>query len=172
MASDLLAARLRKAGIDVLFNDEVRVVHPGPRGVAGVTLASGRSLPCELVAAALGVLPNSEFLANTGVNLAPERRGRREQPAAELDRQCLGRGRCGERRWRVAGAVGAGALAGARGRTKYAGGSALHQPGAHYFATRLFDLDFARLGQIERREGREELIDFPREPAKSPIASW
>jgi len=42
------------------------------------------------------------------------------------------------------------------------GGSALHSPGTHYFATRLFDLDFARLGQIERREGREELIDFPR----------
>ena len=32
----------------------------------------------------------------------------------------------------------------------------------HYFATRLFDLDFARLGRIERAPGREELIDFPR----------
>src|SRR6478752_10403533 len=42
VASDLLAARLRKAGVDVLFNTEVRAVHPGPQGVAGVSLASGR----------------------------------------------------------------------------------------------------------------------------------
>jgi ferredoxin-nitrate reductase len=59
VASDLLAARLRKAGIDVLLGDEVRVVHPGPRGVAGITLASGRSIPCEIVCAALGVQPNT-----------------------------------------------------------------------------------------------------------------
>ncbi len=70
VASDLLATRLRKAGIDVLFNDEVRAVHPGPRGVAGVALASGRGVACELVAAALGVVPNTEFLANTGIQLA------------------------------------------------------------------------------------------------------
>src|SRR4051812_10085396 len=70
VASDLLAGRLRKAGIDVFFNDEVRLVHPGPQGVAGVTLASGRGVPGELVAAALGVIPNSECLSNTGIRLA------------------------------------------------------------------------------------------------------
>ncbi|HWZ87632.1 MAG TPA: FHA domain-containing protein, partial [Polyangiaceae bacterium] len=37
-----------------------------------------------------------------------------------------------------------------------------HQPGAHYFATRLFDLDFARVGRIEKSEGSHEIIDFPR----------
>jgi pSer/pThr/pTyr-binding forkhead associated (FHA) protein len=37
-----------------------------------------------------------------------------------------------------------------------------HAPGVHYFATRLFDLDFARVGNIERREGSHEIIDFPR----------
>jgi hypothetical protein len=42
------------------------------------------------------------------------------------------------------------------------GASAKHQPGVHYFATRLFDLDFARIGRIERHEGSQELIDFPR----------
>jgi len=162
VASDLLAARLRKAGVDVLFNDEVRAVHSGPRGVAGVALASGRSVACELVAAALGVVPNSEFLANTGLSLAPN-------GAVAVDSQL---------RSSVANIWAAGDVANVAGEwlalweparlqarvaaQNMRGGSARHQPGAHYFATRLFDLDFARLGQIERREGREELIDFPR----------
>jgi len=162
VASDLLAARLRKAGVDVLFNDEVRAVHPGPRGVAGVSLASGRGVAGELVAAALGVVPNSEFLANTGIALSPNGavavNSRLQSSMANI--------------W-AAGDVAN--VAGqwlalwepARLQARVAaqnmrGGNAEHQPGVHYFATRLFDLDFARLGQIERREGREELIDFPR----------
>ncbi|HKO47642.1 MAG TPA: FAD-dependent oxidoreductase [Polyangiaceae bacterium] len=162
VASDLLAARLRKAGIDVLFNDEVRAVHAGPRGVAGVSLASGRGVACELVAAALGVLPNSEFLANTGLNLAPN-------GAVAVSSRLQSS---------VANIWAAGDVANVAGQwlalweparlqarvaaQNMRGGDVEHQPGTHYFATRLFDLDFARLGQIERREGREELIDFPR----------
>jgi len=162
VASDLLAARLRKAGVDVLFNDEVRAVQPGPRGVAGVLLASGRSVPCELVAAALGVQPNSEFLANTGLSLAPN-------GALAVDSQLKSS---------VANIWAAGDVANVAGEwlalweparlqarvaaQNMRGGNFFHQPGAHYFATRLFDLDFARIGQIARREGTEELIDFPR----------
>src|SRR3954471_5603076 len=162
VASDLLAARLRKAGIDVLFNDEVRAVHPGPRGVAGVSLASGRSVACELVAAALGVVPNSEFLANTGLTLAPN-------GAVAVNSRLQSS---------VANVWAAGDVANVAGEwlalweparlqarvaaQNMRGGSAEHQPGVHYFATRLFDLDFARLGRIERGPGREELIDLPR----------
>lgn len=162
VASDLLAARLRKAGVDVLFNDEVRAVHAGPRGVAGVSLASGRSVACELVATALGVVPNSEFLTNTGLTLAPNGavavNSRLQSSVANI--------------W-AAGDVAS--VAGqwlalwepARLQARLAaqnmrGGNVEYKPGVHYFATRLFDLDFARLGQIERRDGREELIDFPR----------
>jgi pSer/pThr/pTyr-binding forkhead associated (FHA) protein len=42
------------------------------------------------------------------------------------------------------------------------GSNVEHRPGAHYFATRLFDLDFARIGKIERHEGSQEIIDLPR----------
>jgi len=162
VASDLLAARLRKAGIDVLFNDEVRAVHPGPRGVAGVSLASGRGVACELVAAALGVLPNSEFLAQSGVTLtangAVAVSSRLQSSVANVWAAGDVANVAGEwlALWEPA-RLQAGVAA-----QNMRGGNALHQPGVHYFATRLFDLDFARLGQIERREGREELIDFPR----------
>jgi NADPH-dependent 2,4-dienoyl-CoA reductase/sulfur reductase-like enzyme/pSer/pThr/pTyr-binding forkhead associated (FHA) protein len=162
VASDLLAARLRKAGVDVLFNDEVRAVHAGPRGVAGVSLASGRGVACELVATALGVVPNSEFLANTGIGLAQNgavavnSRLQSSVPniwaagdVANVAGQWLALWEPARLQARVAA-------------QNMRGGNAEHKPGVHYFATRLFDLDFARLGQIERREGREELIDFPR----------
>ncbi len=162
VASDLLATRLRKAGIDVLFNDEVRAVHPGPRGVAGVTLASGRGLPCELVAAALGVVPNTEFLANTGIQLA-------KNGALAVDPRMQSS---------LPGIWAAGDVASVAGEwlalweparlqarvaaQNMRGGKVEHRPGAHYFATRLFDLDFARIGHIERRDGTTELVDFPR----------
>jgi len=162
IASDLLAARLRKAGIDVLLNDEVRAVHPGPRGVSGVTLASGRSVPCELVAAALGVVPNSEFLANTGLALAPN-------GAVTVDSRL---------RSSVPNVWAAGDVANVAGEwlalweparlqaraaaQNMRGANVEHRPGAHYFATRLFDLDFARIGKIERHEGSQEISDLPR----------
>src|SRR5450432_1915342 len=162
VASDLLAGRLRKAGIDVLLNDEVRAAHAGPHGVAGVALASGRGVSCELVAAALGVVPNTEFLANTGIQLS-------QNGAVAVDQRMQSS---------VAGVWAAGDVASVAGEwlalweparlqarvaaQNMRGGRAEHRPGAHYFATRLFDLDFARIGQIERREGTSELIDFPR----------
>ena len=162
VASDLLATRLRKAGIDVLFNDEVRAAHPGPNGVAGVTLASGRGVACELVAAALGVVPNTEFLANTGIQLA-------SNGAVAVDQRMQSS---------LSGVWAAGDVANVAGEwlalweparlqarvaaQNMRGGKVEHRPGAHYFATRLFDLDFARIGHIERRDGTTELIDFPR----------
>jgi len=163
VGSDLLAARLRKAGIDVLFNEEVRAVHPGPRGgVGGISLASGRSIACELVCAALGVVPNTEFLANTGLSLAQngavvvDRKLRSSQPnvwaagdVARVEGEWLALWEPARSQARVAA-------------RNMSGGSLDHLPGAHYFATRLFDLDFARIGSIERREGSQELIDFPR----------
>jgi len=162
VASDLLAARLRKAGIDVLFNDEVRAVHAGPRGVGGVGLSSGRAVACELVAAALGVVPNSEFLAHSNVTLAANGavavNSRLQSSVANIWAAGDVANVAGEwlALWEPA------RLQARVAAQNMRGGSAEHRPGVHYFATRLFDLDFARLGQIERREGREELIDFPR----------
>src|SRR4051794_22451811 len=59
VASDLLAARLRQAGIEIVLGDPVVRAHPGPDGaLAAVTLRSGRTLACGLLAAALGVVPS------------------------------------------------------------------------------------------------------------------
>jgi NADPH-dependent 2,4-dienoyl-CoA reductase/sulfur reductase-like enzyme/pSer/pThr/pTyr-binding forkhead associated (FHA) protein len=163
VASDLLAARLRQGGIEVLLGEEVLGAHAGPDGLLrGVMLKSGRFLECGLCAAALGVVPNTEFLRGSGLSLSP--RGALVADArmltnvpnvwaagdvASVQGQSLGLWEPAREQGRVAA-------------RNMLGDATDYTPGAHYFATRLFDLDFARIGAIERADGREALVDFPR----------
>jgi NADPH-dependent 2,4-dienoyl-CoA reductase/sulfur reductase-like enzyme/pSer/pThr/pTyr-binding forkhead associated (FHA) protein len=163
VASDLLAARLRQAGIQVLLGDAVVAAQPGPDGaVRAVLTRAGHTLPCGLVAAALGVAPASEFLKGSGVTLSDR--------GAVIANKSAGAN--------VGNVWAAGDVASVAGEAyqlweparkqalvaadNMLGGRSEYEPGAHYFATRLFDLDFARLGQIDRKPERELLVDFPR----------
>lgn len=167
VGSDLVAARLRQAGIELALGDEVLAARPGASGaVAGVQLRSGRQLGCELVAAALGVIPNTEFLQSAGLRHSPsgavsvDRTLQSSLPnvwaagdVASVDGQELALWEPAKHQGRIA----ARNMAGSRLR---------YEPGAHYFATRLFDLDFARIGDIRSGPGRDEVIDFPRGTGK------
>ncbi|HWA72239.1 MAG TPA: FAD-dependent oxidoreductase [Polyangiaceae bacterium] len=167
VSSDLVAARLRQAGIELALGDEVQAARPGRNGsVGGVVLRSGRQIGCELVAAALGVIPNSEFLHSSGIRLsstgaiAVDRTLQSSFPnvwaagdVANVDGQELALWEPAKHQGRIA----ARNMAGSRFR---------YEPGAHYFATRLFDLDFARIGDIRAAPGREEVVDFPRGTGK------
>ena len=163
VASDLLTTRLRQAGIDCVLGDEVAAAHYSQHGsVAAVTLKSGRVIECELVAAALGVVPNSEFLLSSGITLS-------DRGAVVVNRHL---------RSSIANVYAAGDVASVEGEQlllweparhqgriaaeNMVGREALYQPGVHYFATRLFDLDFARIGNIDAAPDREVLVDFPR----------
>ncbi len=163
VASDLLAARLRQAGIQVHLGDAILRAHPGPDGaVASVSLRSGQTLPCGLLAAALGVVPSAEFLKGSGIELDQDGAVLASRTLATNVRNVWAAGDVarveGEalRLWEPARSQ---ALVAAE---NMAGGRAEYRPGVHYFATRLFDLDFARLGKIERADGREHLVDLPR----------
>src|SRR5256886_16497478 len=71
VASDLLAARLRST-IDVRLREEVHDALPGADGrVAAVRTKSGETIPCEMVAVAIGVVPNTELLQGSAVALGP-----------------------------------------------------------------------------------------------------
>jgi NADPH-dependent 2,4-dienoyl-CoA reductase/sulfur reductase-like enzyme/pSer/pThr/pTyr-binding forkhead associated (FHA) protein len=162
-ASDLVLARLRMGGIEVVAGDEVEAAIAGPSGaVAGVLTRSGRSIPCELVAVAIGVVCNTELCAGSGVALG--RRGgvtvndrlRASAPnvyaagdVAEIDGKLL-------QLWEPA------QRAAAVAAENMAGGDAVYAPGPHYFATRLFDLDYAGTGAVDAAAGQEILIDHPR----------
>ncbi|HVY31247.1 MAG TPA: FAD-dependent oxidoreductase [Polyangiaceae bacterium] len=163
VASDLLVARLRKAGVDVILGEEVIRADPGAHGgVAGVVTTSGRRIACDLVAAALGIVPNSELLEHSGAE-------RTENGAVRVDRRLA---------TSVPGVWAAGDVASVEGEqlglweparhqgrvaaANMCGSGEQYSPGVHYFATRLFDLDFARVGEIDEAPGRRALVDFPR----------
>ena len=167
VASDLLLARLRHAGVQVRMGDEVVAATPGPQGrVGGVMLKSGERVACELVCVAIGVICNSEFVndprAESGIKLAPN-------GGIEVDDQM---------RTSVPDVYAAGDVAAHQGRllqlweparmqarvvaSSILGKGERWQPGVHYMATRLYDLDCASLGDVAvTPQGAEELVDFP-----------
>jgi NADPH-dependent 2,4-dienoyl-CoA reductase/sulfur reductase-like enzyme/pSer/pThr/pTyr-binding forkhead associated (FHA) protein len=163
VASDLLAARLRQAGIEVVLGDAVVAARPGQDGtVSAVLTQQGRKLECGLVAAALGVVASSEFLRDSGIKLAEngaivaDRRLATDVPnvwaagdVARVEGEQLQLWEPARHQGRIAG-------------DNMSGRGGHYQPGVHYFATRLFDLDFGRLGSIERAPNRQEFVDFPR----------
>jgi pSer/pThr/pTyr-binding forkhead associated (FHA) protein len=164
VASDLLLARLRHAGVQVRMGDEVVAAVPGPQGrVGGVMLKSGERVACELVCAAIGVICNSEFLgAESGIKVA-------KNGGIEVDDQM---------RTSVPNVYAAGDVAAHDGKLLQLWEPARMQarvvastiqdrgekwaPGAHYMATRLYDLDCASIGEVAvTPQGAEELVDFP-----------
>ncbi len=163
VASDLLAARLRKAGVDVVLGEEATRAEQAPHGgVGAIVTSSGRRIACDLVGSALGIVPNSELLDNSPVERTASgavKVGRTLASSAPniwaagdvacVDGEQLGLWEPARHQGRIAGA-------------NMCGAAEQYLPGVHYFATRLFDLDFARLGEIEDAPGRTVLVDFPR----------
>ena len=167
VASDLLLARLRHAGVQVRMGDEVVAAVPGPQGrVAGVMLKSGERVACELVCVAIGVICNSEFVndpsAPSGISVG-------KNGGIEVDDLM---------RTSVPNVYAAGDVATFQGKllqlweparmqarvvaSTIQGRGEKWSPGAHYMATRLYDLDCASLGEVAvTPPGAEELVDFP-----------
>jgi pSer/pThr/pTyr-binding forkhead associated (FHA) protein len=111
---------------------------------------------------AIGVVCNTDFLANSGLTLGKSR-------GVVVDDKL---------RASLAGVYAAGDVAEHAGRTlqlwepareqarvaghNMTGGDAAYRPGAHYFATRLYDLDFASVGSVGSDPSAEPIVDFPR----------
>jgi len=71
-ASHLVVTRLRHAGIEVVLGEEVISAYPAAHGgIGAVSTNTGRAVACEFVAVAMGVVPNTELLAQTPVELVP-----------------------------------------------------------------------------------------------------
>ncbi|MGE0323220.1 MAG: FAD-dependent oxidoreductase [Polyangiaceae bacterium] len=163
VASDLLAARLRRAGVEVHLGDAVEQAHAGPDGfLARVSTKQGRILEVQMVAAAIGVIPNSEFLKDSGVKLHERgaipvnERMQTNVPNVYAAGDCALFNGQALALWEPARAQGR--IAG----LNMCGVDASYRVGEHYFATRLFDLDFAAVGSVQDQAGGEDLIDFPR----------
>lgn len=166
VGSDLVAARLRQAGVEIATGDEVQHASPNGDRIGRIRTKQGRDIPCELLACAIGVVPNSEWLHTSGIRLG-------KSGAVVVDEHC---------RTSLPGVFAAGDLVEVFGRTlqlwepaqtqariaarNVTGVPVRYEPGVHYMATRLFDLDFASLGEVSASAGAEEYSELPRGTGK------
>jgi NADPH-dependent 2,4-dienoyl-CoA reductase/sulfur reductase-like enzyme/pSer/pThr/pTyr-binding forkhead associated (FHA) protein len=162
VGSDLLAARLRQAGVEVLANDEVvQAVDGGNGAVAGIRTKQGRQSPCQLLACAIGVVPNTEWLAPSGIRLGKggtvviDDRAQTSLPQVFAAGDVVELGGRTLQLWEPAQTQGRVAA------QNMAGHPERYAPGVHYMATRLFDLDFASLGEIVASNGATERTLLP-----------
>lgn len=158
--SDLVVARMKQAGVDVRTNTEIHQAMGDRDGhVTHVVTKHGEQIPCQLVGAAIGAVPNTHFLAQSGVTLGrhggvvvdASMRTNLEGVYAAGDVAELAGGLL--QLWEPAQRQ---ALVAAENLT---GGRATYAPGAHYFATRLADLDFASVGKVHGEQGLEERVE-------------
>ena len=68
MVSEYFRRYVEERGASVMLNDAAAALH-GQDRVQEVGTVSGRSLPCELVVAAIGVVPATQFLEGSGIEL-------------------------------------------------------------------------------------------------------
>lgn len=166
-ASDLVISRLRAEGVDVRTNEEIDQAVAGRDGhLRAVHLKNAnQTIDCQLAGTAIGIRPNIEFLQDSGIELAKdEKRGtllgvsvdkhmRTNIPnvyaGGDVIHRTLGLWEPARLQGRIAG-------------RNMAGGEESYNAGEHYFATRLYDLDFASVGSIDDKPGDKVLVDFPR----------
>jgi len=166
-ASDLVISRLRAEGVDVRVNEEIDAALAGKDGrLRAIRLKnSSKEVECQLVGAAIGIRPNVDFLEGSGIEVAVDpKRGTPQgikvneamqtnianvYAAGDIIHRTMGLWEPARLQGRVAG-------------RNMAGGSESFRQSVHYNATRLYDLDFAGVGELVEKPGDEVLIDFPK----------
>src|SRR5262249_49650598 len=67
-ASDFFVKYFKERNIDFLFEEEVAEVC-GTTKIEGIMTSSGKEIPCDIVAIGIGVRPEVDFLANSGIDV-------------------------------------------------------------------------------------------------------
>lgn len=67
--AQIIEKAVRNAGISVVTGDTVASVRRARSGPESAELASGRSIPCDMIIAAVGVRPNVDFLKGSGIKV-------------------------------------------------------------------------------------------------------
>jgi NAD(P)H-nitrite reductase large subunit len=71
-ASDMVEAVVRKAGVNIVTGQSVQKITGKPENdkmVGGVTLTKGDQIPCDMIIAAIGVIPRTELVVGTTVKI-------------------------------------------------------------------------------------------------------
>ena len=94
-ASELVESVVRAAGVDIVTGQSVQKIigKPGNEAVVGgVVLTKGATVPCDLVIAAIGVIPRTDLAVGTAIKTKP-RHNSRQHPANQHPRRLRSRRR-------------------------------------------------------------------------------
>jgi pSer/pThr/pTyr-binding forkhead associated (FHA) protein/NADPH-dependent 2,4-dienoyl-CoA reductase/sulfur reductase-like enzyme len=166
-ASDLVISRLRAEGVDVRTSEEIDEALGGRDGrLRAVRLKnSGQEIECQLVGAAIGIRPNIDFLEGSSIDIAADQK-RGIAQGIKVDEYMRTNTRnvyaAGDILYRTLGLWEPARLQGRVAGRNMAGGSETYRQGAYYNATRLYDLDFAGVGEVTEKPGDQVLVDFPK----------
>ena len=144
---------LRTHGIDVRLETPVEAILRGPDGAVRGVRVAGEEIPCDLVVAAIGVVPNTAFLAGSAVARAPggaievDESLRTSVPGVWAAGDCanvtwIDGSRRPEQLWYTARDQGRVAAA------SMTGDAAVYRRGAWYNSAKFFDLEYTTAGWV------------------------
>ncbi len=68
--SNMVAGHMRRHGCDVRLGDDVEEIQRDPQGAVRGVATTGGEIACDLVVCSIGVVPNTTFLAESGLSLS------------------------------------------------------------------------------------------------------
>jgi NADPH-dependent 2,4-dienoyl-CoA reductase/sulfur reductase-like enzyme/pSer/pThr/pTyr-binding forkhead associated (FHA) protein/Fe-S-cluster-containing dehydrogenase component/CRP-like cAMP-binding protein len=155
-AGELVGHRVRRAGVDVRLSTGLDAIEGDGRGVRGVRLSDGTRIETPLLVTAIGVAPNTEWLAGGAAALTKSGYVRVDDAmrvpglegvyAAGDLAAVAPADRPREQLWQPARAQGR--VAGLNMSAEASSPPVRHEPGTLYNATRAWDLDVGTLGQV------------------------
>jgi nitrite reductase (NADH) large subunit len=148
-AAGLMLEHVRELGIEVILSDSISAVE-GDMRVSGITLRSGRTLPCDTVIVAAGIQPNVELALAAGLHI--NRGIRVDDFMRTSDPSIYAIGECAEHRGLVYGIVAPGFEQAAVAAHLISGGDAVYSGSSVASRLKIVALPTFSMGLVTEEE--------------------
>lgn len=172
--SAIVAAHMRRKGIDVRTKQAVEAIERSSTGLlTGVRLAPGSTLAADLVAVAIGVVPNTDWLGNSGLGLSAAGAIEVDDALRASHPDVFAAGDCANVTWADGSRRPEQLWYTARDQGRVAGASMLGQPvrysrGPMYNSAKFFDIEWTTAGDLPVRVN----LDGSRAEPPADLRTW
>ncbi len=148
-AAHQLQTHIERLGVNIMLGDGIKRVIAAP-GVSAIALASGRTLECDTLIVATGIVPATELALDAGLAIG---RGIRVNDALQTnDPDIYAIGECAEHAGIVHGLVGPGLKQAAIAAENIAGGSARYEGAVTSTRLKVVGMPVASIGPVGEEE--------------------
>lgn len=177
--SAFIAAALREHGVNVHLQREIEALEGQDGRLSGIRLRGGELLPAEIAVVAIGVMPNTAWLRESGLDLDPASGGVRvDETLRSSDEAVFAAGDCAAVPWRDGSRRPEQLWYTARDQGRAVAAALLGEPRpyvrtAWYNSAKLMDIEYTTAGQVElgpAGQGQPELWSF-RIEEEGPVRS-